>query len=363
MAPLLVTLALASVPDGVRQQVTWLTSRLDDRAAAAAGESFPDGELFLWQFWCLALLDVADESHDPKDVERAVQQTRRVLPKLDALLKHAPFAAMKDKEVRGGVIWFGGQNLLRVRLAMITALTDSELQRLHQDSALLARAFARSQAGLLESHPHLAWPVDNLFALESLKLHDERFGTGYFAPAWSKHARMLDAVTYKSGLPASFVHLDGRARDVPRGCALSWTLAVLPRLDPVRAKAMWAAYQRDFFSCGAVPCLVREYPPGVERTGDIDSGPILGGYGVAATAFALGAARANGDDGVARRLEITGELLGAATMDGSGKRYLGGAVPFVDVLSLYVRTVPRGATLPGTTWPTTTRGGVSPARR
>jgi hypothetical protein len=344
MAPLVLSLALsAAVPDGVRAQVKWLSSRLDDAAAAQSAGAFPEGELFLWEFWGLALADIAQESGEAADRERAVRELRRVLPKVDALLDHAPFAAMKGSTVRGGVIWFGGQNLLRVRLGAITALTPSEEARLHRDTALLAQAFADSKAGMLESHPGLAWPVDNLFALESLKLHDERYGTHYFAPAWSKHARMMDAVTTRSGLPASFVTLNGRARDVPRGCALSWTLAVLPRLDPARSAKLWTAYKRDFFSCGALPCLVREYPKGTERQADVDSGPMIGGYGLAATGFALAAARANGDDTTAWKLEATGELFGAASVDGSGKRYLGGAVPFFDVLSLYVRTVPAGA--------------------
>jgi hypothetical protein len=344
MAPLVLSLALAAaVPERVRAQVKWLESTLDDRAAAQSAAAFPEGELFLWEFWGLALADVAQQSGEAKDQERAARELRRVLPKLDVLLHRAPFAAMKERTVRGGVIWFGGQNLLRVRLAAITALTPAEEARLHRDSALLAQAFAESKAGLLESHPGLAWPVDNLFALESLKLHDALYGTAYFAPAWSKHARMMDAVTDKSGLPASFVTLDGRARDVPRGCALSWSLAVLPQLDPARSAKLWNAYKRDFFSCGALPCLVREYPRGTERDGDLDSGPIVGGYGLAATGFALAAARANGDDSTAWKLEATGELFGAATVDGRGKRYLGGTVPFFDVLSLYVRTVPPGA--------------------
>jgi hypothetical protein len=101
----------------------------------------------------------------------------------------------------------------------------------------------------------------------------------------------------------------------------------------------------------------------VTRKGDIDSGPIVGGYGVAATAFALGAARANEDGTTAWQLETTGELFGAATLDGDGKRYLGGAVPFVDVLSLYVRTVPLGVTLASRTWQTTPSGGDFRARR
>ncbi len=336
----------ASVPDPVRQQVKWLESTLSDSVATSNQFTFPEGELFTWEFWGLALLDIAEQTHEPADVERAAREVRRVLPKLEPMLKHAPFAPMAGWSLRGGVIWFGGQNLLRGRLLALVPGTDAEVQRFHADSATLSRAFEASKTGVLEAHPGLTWPVDSLFALESLKVHDTLYGTRYFEPAWAKHARTLDATTGKSGLPASFVHLDGRARDVPRGCALSWTLSVLPRLDPQRAAKLWKAYRASFFSCTVVPCLVREYPPGAERKADIDSGPIIGGYGLAATGFALGAARANGDTATALKLEATGELFGASVLDAKGKRYLGGSVPFFDVMSLYVRTVPEATSVP-----------------
>ena len=336
----------ASVPDPVRQQVNWLEATLTDEAAARNGHSFPEGELFTWELWGLALLNIAEATREQTDVERAAREVRLLLPRLEPMLKHPPFASMAKWPVRGGVIWFGGQNLLRGRLAALTPATEDEAQRFHRDSATLAAAFEASKSGVLEAHPGLTWPVDSLFALESLKLHDDLYGTSYFPRAWAKHARTLDATASKGGLPASFVHLDGRARDVPRGCALSWTLFVLPRLDPARAKKLWAAYRATYFSCGAVPCLVREFPPGVERKGDIDSGPIIGGYGMAATGFALGAARANGDTATALKLELTGEMFGAPLLDGRGKRYLGGSEPFFDVLSLFVRTVPEATTLP-----------------
>lgn len=342
---LLAIVLAASISDPVRQQVKWLEATLSDEVAAKNRSTFPDGELFTWEFWGLALLNIAEATGEPADVERAAREVRKVLPKLEPMLTHAPFKSMAAWPVRGGVIWFGGQNLLRGRLLALSQGTALEVARFHRDSATLAAAFASSKTGVLEGLPGLAWPVDTLFALESLKVHDAVYGGAYFPAAWAKFARTMDTTTHASGLPASFIHLDGRARDVPRGCALSWTAAVLPRLDPARAKKLWAAYRSTFFSCAAVPCLVREYPPGVERKEDLDSGPIVGGFGMAATGFALAAARANGDFATALKLELTGELFGASVTDGRGKRYLGGAMPFFDVLSLYVRTVPEATTL------------------
>src|SRR5262245_19520626 len=157
---------------------------------------------------------------------------------------------------------------------------------------------------------------------------------------------MRRSVDPKSGLMSSFVHLDGRARDLPRGCALSWSLAVLPDLDPELAAQQWALYRRDFLRCGGGLCLFREYPPGADRASDADSGPVVAGLGMSASAFGLAAARAQGDTDVAESLRRTGELLGFPAVSWWGKRYLGGSIALFDVFAVWTRTVPMPATAP-----------------
>src|SRR3954469_12376772 len=85
--------------------------------------------------------------------------------------------------------------------------------------------------------------------------HDQLYGTRY-AAAFEKFERtMRRTLDPTTGLMPSFVHLDGRPRDVPRGCALSWSLAVLRDLDPAFADEQWAAYRRAFGRCKGGLCL------------------------------------------------------------------------------------------------------------
>lgn len=326
-------------PEGVAQQVKWLEATLDDADAAANQQVFPEGELFTWEFYALALFNIAEQTKDPADVARAVRVARAVLPKMDAMLTHFPFSRMKDRALRGGVCWFAGQNLVRARLVALEG-TPKEVARFHADSALLFAEFTKSRTAVLEAHPGQSWPVDSLFGFESLRLHDQLYGTSYFPAPFAKWVAAVEATKDPAtGLHVSFLHLDGRARDVPRGCALSWSLAVLPRLAPELAAQQWARYKKSFFSCSAGVCLVREFPPGIDRKGDVDSGPVVNGYGMSATAFALAAARANQDLDTAAALERLGESFGSPVVTPAGKRYLDGAVPMFDVLSLWVRTV------------------------
>ncbi len=86
---------------------------------------------------------------------------------------------------------------------------------------------------------------------------------------------------------------------------------------------------------------------------DGDTGPIVAGLGTSASAFALAAARAEGDTATAEALRRTGELLGLPAVSWWGKRYLGGAVPLVDIFALWTRTVPMPAAspAPAVAWP------------
>ena len=309
----------------------------------------PEGELFLHTFAGLALQNIAETTGDPDDLARAHRVARAVLPRIDALLTHRPYRRMAHWKLRGGICWFAGQNLLRARLVALAGdgATPEEVRRFHADSAILHRAFLDSATGVLAASPGMTWPVDSLFGYASLALHDRLYGTRYGA-SFARYRRAMERARHRpTGLMPSFVHLDGRSRDVPRGVALSWSTAVLPSLDADFAAAQWRAFRGAFFGCAGGLCLVREYPPGMRRTGDVDTGPIVGGWGMSATAFALAGARANGDGETAAALRRLGTLAGLPTLTPRGLHYWGGTVDLFQVLALWTRTVPMPDHPPG----------------
>jgi hypothetical protein len=331
-----------------RMELRWIARSITDFDAEFAQKHFPEGELFTYEFYGLALENVAETTRDPEDIAAAAREVRAMLPKIDALLTHAPFNQMARAPVRGGICWFAGQNLLRARLlALVSDAEPAEVKRFHDDSAILARAFGGSMSGVLEAYPGMSWPVDSLFGYRSLQIHDRLYGTKLFTTFGRFKQTMVRYQDRATGLMPSFVYLDGRPRDVPRGCALSWSLAVLPDLDPEYAAEQWAAYKRGFARCAGGLCLFREYPTGLVRGPDSDSGPLVAGLGMSASAFALAGARASGDMDMAESLRRVGELLGMPAISWWGKRYLGGKIALFDVLSVWTRTVPAPATSSG----------------
>jgi hypothetical protein len=171
------------------------------------------------------------------------------------------------------------------------------------------------------------WPADQAATLHALWVHDQLHGTDLSVePIRLWHEVMAASGTDGTlGLPRS--ELTGpEASTVPRGCALSWTVRHMAAFDRSRALELWQRYCAGYLVDMATLPLVRgsatpaaglrEWPPGVERSADIDSGPIVFGIGASASAFGIGAARAVGDEDSAARLEALAELGRAAAAAG-----------------------------------------------
>ena len=84
-----------------------------------------------------------------------------------------------------------------------------------------------------------------------------------------------------------------------RGVGLSFMLIWAPELWPETAQQWYAQYEKHFWQEGWLLAGFREFPRKHPipnwRLFDVDAGPVLAGYGTAASAFGIGAARANGD--------------------------------------------------------------------
>ena len=211
----------------------------------------------------------------------------------------------------------------------------------HATSARLYALFMASPSGALESFWHRTWYVDNVVALESLRMHDAWYGTHY-APAVARFAAKLRAhLDGNSGMPASEISLDDtRTLDGPRGCALSWTLAFLPALDAELARTLYARYRRDWSVDVGGLIGFREYPTSRRGHADVDSGPIVHGIGGAASAFGVAAARANDDgDTFARMLTaLAVTSMPATTLHGDEELFAGQLV-LADAIAIWARTV------------------------
>lgn len=210
-------------------------------------------------------------------------------------------------------------------------------------NAELERRFAADPTGVFETYPGERYPVDAAMGIAALALHART--THAPLPAvvygWPVGTTQVDP---RTGLLVQSIEADGSRRDGPRGSGTLLAAYALGLADLTLAEDLYDAAVRELYGEIAGFGMMREYPRGVDGRGDIDSGPIVLGYGVSATGFAMASARRFHDDERFARLFATSQLFGLPT-DEAGERgptrRHGTGGPLGDAILLAMFTAPR----------------------
>jgi hypothetical protein len=101
-----------------------------------------------------------------------------------------------------------------------------------------------------------------------------------------------------TGLPAYIADSKtGEGHGSARGVGVSFMLTWVPELWPETTKNWYSNYEAHFWQEGWLVVGFREFPKGQTNRDwfffDVDAGPIIAGYGTAASAFGVGATRTN----------------------------------------------------------------------
>jgi hypothetical protein len=190
----------------------------------------------------------------------------------------------------------------------------------------LARRIGRSSGGFIETYPNEVYPVDNTAALAAMALHRRAVNERLYASATGRGlARGLEAlrahgIDGETGLVVQSVKLeDGRPLDAPRASGTALAAYFLSFADVEMSRGLFRALERRQFRTVLGFGGMMEYPPGKRAPADVDSGPILLGFSVSASGFAIGASHVHGDRDMFRALYATAHLFGAP-LDADGSR-------------------------------------------
>jgi hypothetical protein len=202
------------------------------------------------------------------------------------------------------------------RMLLISALTSYQKllgdtryeELLRRQAESLADELDKSPHGLLDDYPGQCYPVDIVPAIAAIQRADAVLGKDH-SQFVARAIRGFEGATLDShtGLPAYVVDSKtGHAVESARGVGLSFMLTWAPQLWTQTAEDWYAKYERQFWQEGLFFAGFREHPKRIDvgwiNMGDVDAGPIIAGYGVAACAFGVGAARAMGDTDHAYKL-------------------------------------------------------------
>ena len=167
-------------------------------------------------------------------------------------------------------------------------------------------------SGLLEDYPGQCYHVDIAFAIRAIQQADSVLGTDHSAFVERELRAFPPGI-----LPPYFAdQTTGKSRSPVRGCSTSPFLMHAATLWPEHVNEWERLYNRDFWQSRWWAVGYREFASTAAPNGsgenyfDVDSGPVIAGFGSAASAFGIGSTRANGDSPRARALTLQALAVG-----------------------------------------------------
>ena len=220
------------------------------------------------------------------------------------------------------------------RMLLISGLTsyqkllgDERYERLLRDQVeSLSTELDNSPFGLLDDYPGQCYPIDILPAIAAVKRADEVLVTDHTEFVDRALRAFADTrLDARTGLPAYVANSKtGTGIGPARGVGISYMLIWAPELWPEVAQDWTRRYENHFWQEGWMVAGIREFSRDStfdEWLIDVDAGPVVAGYGTAASAFGIGASRKNGRLDLAYPLSaealVTAWPLGSGTLLGA----------------------------------------------
>ncbi|AYF76929.1 hypothetical protein D7D52_27490 [Nocardia yunnanensis] len=193
--------------------------------------------------------------------------------------------------------------------------------------ASFERRLLAAPTALLETFPGEAYPTDVAAVAAAIAVHGRATGVDHSAVLahWGRQVRAVQ-LDHATGLVWQRMGVDGRPHDARRASGTGLASYFAGFADRGLAEELADGFFRQehsLFGFGAM----HEYGGGADGPGDIDSGPLVLGISVSATAFALAPARAFGHRDVFTRIFRTTDLVGLPMRSGDRVRFTtGGAI-------------------------------------
>lgn len=173
-----------------------------------------------------------------------------------------------------------------------------DLKQLRDQVETLSAALDDSPHGILNDYPDECYPIDVFAAVAMIRRADALLGTDHRAFVERQRRAFQGSLADSDGLPGYLANPETGILEGPsRGIGNSYVCIYCPELYPDWATSWYNRYKGAFWQHKLGATGFREYArqiPNKEWFYDVDAGPVMAGFGPAANAYAVAAARANG---------------------------------------------------------------------
>jgi hypothetical protein len=325
---LVINIRLVDNEPNTLKELRGLKHSLDNDADLEMQSIYPEGYVFLNATYALAWSSFLRDKDHKEHLDEGMTEINRAMSKINSLAGRAPFR--EDLPLPYGAYYNGWSSYVlasKLRLEKKSSQKREEVLLFKQQCDSIAKAIQH------EIYPSSyfggTWPADAMVCVASLSLHDQLFEPKYktVIKQWLKKVK---SHTDKLGMVPHSVNPDGTPDEAARGSSMSLMLIFLREIDQSFAREQFNLYTKNFVDSKFGLTGIREYPKGIAGSGDIDSGPVIFGFGGAATIVGIQTLSLFGEHQTSHKIMTGVEALGFATETGDRKKYIVGMLPIAD---------------------------------
>jgi hypothetical protein len=320
-----------TVREELLTELNGLRSALEKGADVDMQRLYPEGYIFLNGIYSLSWANLAENSKESSPVvEEAHREIQSAWNKINSVTGRSRFH--EELMIPYGAFYTGWNNYVlgrKISLEKMEARDKNEITQFQQQcenirNGIQQNIYPPSYYG------SASWPSDVLLCVASLSLHDKLFPAKYDSTIknWIKkvkknldtHGLIPHAAYSKNGIPIQMA----------RGSSQSLMLIFLKEVNDEFATQQFEIYKRLFIDYKFGLTGLREYPIGETGSGDIDSGPVVMGFGAAATIVGVQTFALYNEYNISLKMRNAIEAFGFPFTSHNKKVYLFGQLPMAD---------------------------------
>lgn len=340
-SPRLVSYKSILVNEDLLKQLNYLKKSLNDGIAYKLQKQYPEGFFFSHLMygltWCEFAYDFPESSELKK---KAIDEAIISLNKLESSYCKQNFN--ENLPLQYGAFYFSWTNYLRAKILLLSqkfSTRDKLISEFKYNCDTLSKIILDSDSPFFESYSNQYWPADILPGIASLSLHDIMFNPIYDSVITDWFSKV--ELKQKPGeiiFPHS-VNNKGIAQQSAQGSSLGLILILLKEISEINSDGIYTLYNRAFRTSFLDLPMMQEYLGNNSSEGDVDSGPVICGYGSVATIIGAGVFKRYGELDLSTRLNQTIECIGYPCENSETKKYLLGEFPMADFFIAWVKSL------------------------